>query len=535
MAQEQDSADTMSEFSAKAPTAPPTQRPKPLHLVARTLAIGAAAVVVLFAGLVFTKNMQLGAIDDAYISLRYATHWAGGEGLVFNFGERVEGYTNFLWIVLEAALIRTGAHPERAMLILGWFSLTLLTATFTWFLMSEPLNLDPKCAIVYGALLCVNPIMLCWAVSGMETCCYTWLLFLSAALALKSHTTALRLSAIVLILAAVTRPEAVVMAPLLAIVVWLRNASPKRGITYVLIFAVGYGAYFTWRALHFEQFLPNTFYAKLDYSSMLLAKRGLLYVWDFAVAIPLFVFLAAWSIRYRAGRGTHVVPFLAIVLLHAAVVTYEGGDHFAMYRFMVPVMPFLGALVLQLVARHRRLWTHAVCILAFASASYTASAIVKRNDMGYTQLSRFQLESELSREWQDMGTWFKHNVPAQTTLCTIAIGSVGFHSGLQIIEPHGLIDPYIGAKKVTLGRGYSGHEKYDVEYILNRAPDLIMLYNRLSEEPLSASDQSGVLWGAFNNAMFDNPRLNHDYHFENHDTGAGFINVYVRKSFRKAE
>ena len=38
--------------------------------------------------------------DDAYISYRYAENFIQGNGLVFNPGERVEGYTNFLWIIL---------------------------------------------------------------------------------------------------------------------------------------------------------------------------------------------------------------------------------------------------------------------------------------------------------------------------------------------------------------------------------------------------------------------------------------------------
>jgi hypothetical protein len=36
--------------------------------------------------------------DDQMISMRYAENLAGGHGLVWNAGgERVEGYTNFLW------------------------------------------------------------------------------------------------------------------------------------------------------------------------------------------------------------------------------------------------------------------------------------------------------------------------------------------------------------------------------------------------------------------------------------------------------
>src|SRR5690606_452754 len=34
--------------------------------------------------------------DDAFISFRYAQNLIDGHGLVFNAGERVEGYTNFL-------------------------------------------------------------------------------------------------------------------------------------------------------------------------------------------------------------------------------------------------------------------------------------------------------------------------------------------------------------------------------------------------------------------------------------------------------
>jgi arabinofuranosyltransferase len=42
----------------------------------------------------------VGTVDDAYISFRYAHNLAEGEGLVFNPGEYVEGYTNLLWTLL---------------------------------------------------------------------------------------------------------------------------------------------------------------------------------------------------------------------------------------------------------------------------------------------------------------------------------------------------------------------------------------------------------------------------------------------------
>src|SRR5438094_320890 len=61
------------------------------------LALGAIAII----GLYMTHALKLGyVVDDAYISFQYARHFAHGEGLVYNVGERVEGYTNFLWVIM---------------------------------------------------------------------------------------------------------------------------------------------------------------------------------------------------------------------------------------------------------------------------------------------------------------------------------------------------------------------------------------------------------------------------------------------------
>lgn len=42
--------------------------------------------------------------DDAFISFRYARNLVEGHGLVYDLGEYVEGYSNFLWVLELAAL-----------------------------------------------------------------------------------------------------------------------------------------------------------------------------------------------------------------------------------------------------------------------------------------------------------------------------------------------------------------------------------------------------------------------------------------------
>ena len=56
-------------------------------------------------------RMRGHTVDDAYISFRYARNFARGWGLVYNAGERIEGYTNFLWTVLIGIAIRLGLEP----------------------------------------------------------------------------------------------------------------------------------------------------------------------------------------------------------------------------------------------------------------------------------------------------------------------------------------------------------------------------------------------------------------------------------------
>jgi hypothetical protein len=77
-------------------------------------AVVLAVVVTLVLGVSFARQFELAPVDDAFISLRYATNWARGEGLTFNPGEVVEGYTNFLEVAILAVAIRLGVEPVMA-------------------------------------------------------------------------------------------------------------------------------------------------------------------------------------------------------------------------------------------------------------------------------------------------------------------------------------------------------------------------------------------------------------------------------------
>jgi len=73
---------------------------------ARRWLVGAA----LLAGVAVAVGLSYGACsqDDAFISFRYAQNLVDGNGLVFNPGERVEGYTNLSWTLLMAGVLAAG-------------------------------------------------------------------------------------------------------------------------------------------------------------------------------------------------------------------------------------------------------------------------------------------------------------------------------------------------------------------------------------------------------------------------------------------
>src|SRR5262245_30182050 len=88
----------------------PTARERALDLVPRALLI---APVLLVAAAYATQHYWL--CDDAFISFRYVRNLVTGHGLVFNVGERVEGYSNFLWVIELAAIWKLlGVVPEHA-------------------------------------------------------------------------------------------------------------------------------------------------------------------------------------------------------------------------------------------------------------------------------------------------------------------------------------------------------------------------------------------------------------------------------------
>ena len=104
--------------------------------------------------------------DDAFISFTYAKHLVNGQGLTWN-GLPIEGYTNFLWVLLmaipESLQINTVFFSQIAGII--FYLLTLLvTAQISYYLFNNAYK-----TLVTIFLFCTNYSVVSYATGGLET------------------------------------------------------------------------------------------------------------------------------------------------------------------------------------------------------------------------------------------------------------------------------------------------------------------------------------------------------------------------------
>lgn len=147
-------------------------------------------------------------IDDAFISFRYAQNLIDGHGLVYNIGERVEGYTNLSWTLLIAGALAAGLDPEMFTTVLG-AAFGLGTIVITYRLAEQLLPTGPV-PCVASWLLATSPALTGHAVFGLETSMFACLVMAGILLFVREEAEPQRRpwSGLVFAAAGLTRPEA---------------------------------------------------------------------------------------------------------------------------------------------------------------------------------------------------------------------------------------------------------------------------------------------------------------------------------------
>lgn len=283
--------------------------------------------------------------DDAFISFRYVRNLLEGHGLVFNPGEYVEGYSNFLWVLELAALWGLfGLRPEDAA---PWLSVACTAgtlATMLWWVAHIP-GLRHRRLVAWMALglVCSSATFAVWTSGGgLETRQFTFFVVLAVVcLSLYRHRrSGLLAASLSLAAAAYTRPE----GPLIAAccfgwfaiqrMVETGRLRPDRRLVRELAYLVApfvmlVAAHFLFRYAYYGEWLPNTYYAKHVRAWY---EAGFRYLWAATLETGLYLLLPLAFVALRARWKTqrdlaYALPLLCI-LPHMAYIMRIGGDHF---------------------------------------------------------------------------------------------------------------------------------------------------------------------------------------------------------------
>jgi hypothetical protein len=425
-------------------------------------------------------------LDDAFISFRYAENFAAGHGLVFNPGERVEGYTTFLWVLILGAGKALGfkviplAQNLGALFALGTILLLMFAHRFSS-------RISATASLLAAVFLGSCGIFTPWLSSGMEVSLFTFLVLVSLMyhflLSEKENpeTWQLILLGAFLALGSLTRPEGLLIAGMVLSARLLLGQ--KRGwrnfFPVFIVFAGIYLPYFFWRFTYYGYLLPNTFYTKVG-SNAEQVFRGITYFKDFLspafllVAIALIPFLTLrW---FRAYRNLSLMPL--IIFFYTAYIIVVGGDIMPAFRFFTPLLPLLcllaGISLISLPGPKK-----AVAIVAFIFSL----AVVGYNlyEIKHDWYINYKIKiDQVAARGREVGIWLRINSRPDAVLATNTAGSIPYYSRLKTIDMLGLNDLHIAHRPIAdLGKGAPGHEKGDGVYVLSRRPDYIHMGSSL--------------------------------------------------------
>jgi arabinofuranosyltransferase len=428
-------------------------------------------------------------LDDAFISFRYAENFANGHGLVFNPGERVEGYTNFLWVMLLSPFARLGADLVlvSSVLGIGFFTGSLLLVASV----SEqqrrlhegseasPLvQRLPSLALVGCAC---NSTFLSFATGGLETSLFTFLSLLALSLLNRAWTApgprTVVLFALTGVALSMTRPDGLLIFALFgcSLLLAVRRALGTWRPVLLLggIVLATWLPYFLWRWSYYGWPFPNTFYAKNARDWQF--ERGVLYLQAFiasypyvCAAVPLVLLSLVPRLRQRFLPGPLARPLfwtLALTVgLFMLYVAKVGGD-FMEYRFMAPLLPMI-FLLLELGVGATRVPTPWVLALGAAfSLTFVFHRPVLAPEPLMEPVDGLAMHIEL-QGWDEQGRRLRQLLPPGTVLATTAAGAIPYYAKLPTIDILGLTDEFVAhlpmpcTSEVTIGHCKLAPESY---------------------------------------------------------------------------
>lgn len=461
--------------------------------------------------------------DDAMISMRYAYNLAHGHGLVWNVGDRVQGYTNPGWTLVMAAVHLLGLPLRLNSLCLLAINVGLHAGLALYVFFCVRQKLGSLAAAIAALLVGYNLPLLAWTVAGFETSLQALLVtvallrFLPIGNDEASRPAKLHWAVLLTGLTTIVRPDgAVLFAAVAAVSLGLiyfcpadRDSGRRQAIRFwamLFISALLIVGMFAAQKHYYGDWAPNTFRLKATGAApdiRRIAKYWIRFVVSDAQGIYLLcagVYLLRGLARPAARMRYAAVA--AILVGWFAFISWTGGDVFRHSRFFIPVIPLLIVatvaqihrllplalnvdeardglmrISLQLPAASTRTWAAIALLMILATQPFVAvfHIAVDTPDVlraaNQNVLIAAGLRDMYPRHDVTIGVFWAGTTP-------YLMPEYRFHDML------GKSDRHIAS--VAAKRGVVGHNKYDYDYsLIQVAPDVL-----ITTEPMMTDERA---------------------------------------------
>jgi len=457
----------------------------PLVQRERTWTIGALVVVAVI--FVIHEYLYDTVSEDAFITYRYSQNLVMGHGPVFNLGQHVEGYSDFLWMVILAAARWVAGLPiEPAARFLG---ATCAVATlFATYALTVRLTHNRGAGVLSALLTGAIGSFAAWGPSGLEVPLFSLLVVLTL---LTLANERYLLTGLTAALAIMTRPDGFIVVTV--ILAWLLGVSSKTIRSRLHSVGTMFGGlaipivpWSIWRISYYHYFIPNAIAAKAGMALNHQVHLGLQYFNQFSLSIQPALVLSAVALAFFLPSRKEVANtsrtfwllLVAVVIAYCVYVVLIGGDWMPAFRFFAPITPVfaiatvatlhwgLGAMP-RLVSSQR-----GNCVVTCAVAAILLAVdYADRSLIPSIRVHRVQVE-----ELAEVGRWFHATLPGGTVIATFPNGSLSFFAGtgFRMIDMNGLTDEFI-ARHGHRNREAEvpGHVAYDYRYVASERPDIV--------------------------------------------------------------
>jgi arabinofuranosyltransferase len=455
------------------------------------------------------------SIDDAYITLRYSKNLLLGNGPVFNIGERVEGYSNFSWMVLLAALGWVGVPMAMAMKVLGFASGVGVLA-LAWKISANIF----KSGLAVGSpvvLLATSSFFAVWAVDGLETMFYTMLLTSLVYLLSTDRTNPLVIG-IIASLVALTRPEGIMFSIIAVMYLTFKNGRVS-GLKALVPVAIVAGGYELFRIYYFGEFVSNTAIAKVHWS-IHKSLEGLRYLNAYNTESGYLMLPAALvGAAVSMGNPRLHIPIL-FILAQILFLMVSGADLMYAYRFVIPVLPCIALLCASgIEVAHKRVNRHfalIVLIVVAAGQAISSYASLPKKHIGSDNLT-FRTSPLFA-----VADFLAPRSGKDDWILLSEAGIMPFYVDAKIRDYMGLVSPFSSVFNLN---PLNGEFTINSDYLFSVRPKFIVL------SYVETGDGRNYPRTWMDNDVLRSPEFASYHHVRNFDNpeGASFLNAIYYK------